>query len=159
MPEKPSRIPSWVMLGFALGALFVLALPRRAAKPVLEEAAVPVSQAAPAAPPRVSTIEAVFAAWGKYAVWDNDLTQVALWSGETKSFSDCFEVLRMGDALYFRSIPRLTHPILTHGVTGDSPLQYTETEAQRQIWLRARMDENWRVMNQPAAPALAPPKG
>ena len=152
-PEKPSRIPSWAMLGF------VLALPRRASKPQAEEPVQAVPLAAPLAPPRLTTIEAVFAAWGKYAVWDGDLTQVALWSAETKNFSDCFEVFRAGDALYFRSIPRLTHPVLTHGVTGDSPLQYTETEAQRQQWLGARMDENWRIMTRPGAPALAPPKG
>ena len=146
------------MLGFLLGALFVLALPHRAPSPPVEvaPAAAPVP---PPAPAPLTTIEAVFAAWGKYAVWDGDLTQVALWDSATQSFGDCFEVLRVGDALYFRSIPHLTHPVLTHGVGADSPLQYTETEAQRQQWLAARMDENWRIMHQPAAPALAPPKG
>jgi hypothetical protein len=31
LPEKPSQVPSWVTLGFVLGALFVLALPKRPA--------------------------------------------------------------------------------------------------------------------------------
>ena len=109
-PSKPSQIPSWVMLGFVLGAAFVLALPRRREAP-----ASPPSEAGEPAPaikyvvaPHLTTIEAVFAEWGKYAVWDNDVTEVALWNADSKEFSDFYEVVRIGDATYFRSIPRLT---------------------------------------------------
>jgi hypothetical protein len=133
-PSVPrlSKTPSWVTLGFILGALFVWALPR------VEDAASP-----PARPPiavrlerpQATEIEAVFAEWGHFAVWDNDLTEVALWDVDKRSYSICYEVLRNGESLYFRSIPRLTRPVLTHGLHGTMPLQFTETEAMRREWL------------------------
>jgi hypothetical protein len=143
---KPTQTPSWVMLGFVVGVLFMLALPHQA-PPAAAPAAVapPEAEPAPAAPP-VRTIDAVFAVWGKYAVWENDTTEVALWNSGTKDFSDCFEVLRVGDSYYFRSIPQLTRPILRHGVpdAATAPLEFTETTAQKQEWQKEARDENWR---------------
>jgi hypothetical protein len=140
-PPKPSMAPSWMMLGFAFGALFILALPRRPSPPAAPVA--PSSTAAPAArdpaaKPVLTTIENVFAEWGRFAIWENDLTEVALWNSEKQSYSDCYEVLRNGRDFYFRSIPRLTRPILTHGVNASSPLQFTETPASRAEWLREK---------------------
>lgn len=157
--EKPSQIPSWVTLGFVVGALFVLALPRRApvappATPTVEEA--PSAPARPPAAPQVTTIEAVFAAWDQYAVWSNDMTEVALWNAGTKSYSDYYEVLKTANGYYFRSIPGFTRPILTHGVADNSPLQFTETARQRQQWLDDINKENWRALAQGAHDALAP---
>jgi hypothetical protein len=157
--EKPSQVPSWVTLGFLLGALFVLALPRRSPvapppTPVVEEA--PAGPAKPLDPPLVTTIEAVFAAWDQYAVWSNDTTEVALWDSGTKSFSECFEVLRTGNEYYFRSIPSLTRPVLTHGVAENSPLEFTETARQREEWLDAVHKENWKALSAGAIEALAP---
>ncbi len=155
-PAKPSQIPSWAMLGFALGALFVLALPSRRAEPAAAApppAPVPLALAAP----RISTVEAVFSEWGKYASWEHDHTEVALWNAEAGAYADCFEILRVGDRLYFRSIPALTRPVLRHGVSPNSPLQFTESEAQRREWLREASEENWRqigeaLRHKPAAP-------
>ena len=140
-PPKPSMAPSWAMLGFAFGALFILALPRRAEPPVPEIANPPAPAAGarePAAPPRFTTIENVFAEWGRAAVWQNDLTEVALWNSEKKSYADCYEVLRTGEILYFRTIPRLTRPVLTHGVSPNSPLQFTEPQTLRDEWMREK---------------------
>ena len=150
---KPSQAPSWAMLGFALGALFVLALPRRQPQP--EAPAIPRPPVTALAPARMTTIEAVFAQWGKYAMWDRDVTQVALWNSDTGGYTDCFEVVRLGDGDYFRSLPRLGRPLLTHGVPSDSPLAFTETEEQRQEWLKANADENWRSL-QSTLPGAAP---
>jgi hypothetical protein len=155
-PSKPSQVPSWVTLGFALGALFVLALPRRAPAPQEALPAVEPAAPKPAAPRPLSTIEAVFDAWDRYAVWSDDTTEVALWSPETKSFSDCYEVLRVGDAYYFRSILGLTRPVLTHGVAEGSPLQFTETARQRDEWLADVAKENFRELAEGAHEALAP---
>ncbi len=156
--EKPSQIPSWVTLGFVLGALFVLALPKRAPVaaplPVVQEA--PVHGDLPAEPPKMTTIEAVFAAWDKYAVWSNDTTEVALWDAGLKSFSDCYEVVRSGNEYYFRSIPGLTRPVLTHGVVENSPLVFTETARQRSDWLDEVHKENWKALTEGAHDALAP---
>jgi hypothetical protein len=159
VPEKPSEVPSWVTLGFVLGALFVLALPKREQVPPTPQAAVeearPAAERVPEAP-RLTTIEAVFSAWDKYAVWSNDTTEVALWDPATKSFSECYEVIRNGSDYYVRSIPFLTRPLLTHGVPENSPLAFTETARQRQEWLEAVNKETWKALAEGARDALAP---
>ncbi|MFI5358143.1 MAG: hypothetical protein ACHQ4G_12490 [Opitutales bacterium] len=131
--SRLSKTPSWVTLGFVLGALFVWALPRVettvAPPPAGKSFSVQLER------PRATEIEAVFAEWGRFAVWENDLTEVALWDVDKRSYSICYEVLRSGENLYFRSIPRLTRPVLTHGIHVATPLQFTETEAMRREWL------------------------
>ncbi|MDB6170536.1 MAG: hypothetical protein JWM88_3400 [Verrucomicrobia bacterium] len=132
-PPRPSKTPSWVLLGFVIGVLFVWALPRE------------IKQSAPLAPPprtvvlqrpKATDIEAVFSEWGRHAVWEHDLTEVALWDVELKAYSLYYEILRSGDVYYFRSIPKLTRPILTHGVTlRNCPLMFTETQEMRKEWL------------------------
>jgi hypothetical protein len=127
-PAKMSMTPSWVMLGFALGAFFVWALPEPEKKPPPTPA--PVERAPertmPASRlPRLTDVEAVFAQWDRYAIWDDDATEVAYWNEETKSFSNFFEVLRIGDRLFFRSIPKLTRPLIKRGVEAHSPLLFT----------------------------------
>jgi hypothetical protein len=159
-PAKLSKTPSWVMLGFLLGAAFVAALPSPrqpetpAEPPVLPPT--PGRPAEPREPVPLTTIEAVFAEWGSYAVWSDDTTEVTLWNTRERAFSDHYEVRRMGDIHYFRSIPNLTRRVLTHGkILPDSPLQFTETEAQYREWL-----EYGRTERPPAAPprrAVPPP--
>jgi hypothetical protein len=158
-PGKPSQVPSWVALGFVFGALFVVALPRRAAVETGSRPAAVEPAARPAPPadaPRITTVEAVFAAWDRYAVWSEGTTEVALWNTGTKSFSESYEVRKVGDAYYFRSIPSLTRPILTHGVVAESPLQFTETARQREEWLGDVGKENWRAITEGARQSLAP---
>jgi hypothetical protein len=145
------------MLGFVLGALFVIALPRRHPESPPPPAAEP-ARPPPAArqPPRLTTAEAVFTEWARYAVWENDRTEVAIWNAETGDYTDCFEVLRSGDGYYFRSISRLTRPVLTHGVRPDSPLRFTETEEQRQEWLGQKAQEDWRALGEAMHPKSEP---
>jgi hypothetical protein len=150
-PAKPSQIPSWVTLGFILGALFVLAWPRRSAdapeaRPTA--GAGEPKQAAAAAAPKMATIDAVFQAWGGGAVWSDGTTEVALWSPETRSYSDFYEVVKVDGEFYYRPIPALTRPILTHGVLENSPLQFTETERQREEWLGEVRKENWKAFTE-----------
>jgi hypothetical protein len=122
---KPSQIPSWVSLGFALGALFVMALPRHSG-PDMPEAVPPEPVLRAVTPSRVSTIEAVFADWGKYALWSGAVTEVGLWNPETKSYSDFFEVVKVGDNLFFRSIPSLTRPVAKVEAPVECPLEFAE---------------------------------
>lgn len=165
---KLSSTPSWVMLGFVLGALFVWLLPsrespRRQDKP---EAAQPPSAPAkaksapkPSAPPkqaRLTDVEAVFFAYGDFAVWDANKTEIAVWNAERKSYADFYEVLRHEGDLYFRSIPQLTRPVLTHGTKTDLPLLYTETQEMRERWLETRRQLVPGVRAQP--PVQEPPK-
>ena len=69
-------------------------------------AAEPAAKREPREPPQLTTIEAVFATWGKNAVWSDDITEVALWNDRDKAYSDFYEVRRYGGAYYFRTIPR-----------------------------------------------------
>jgi hypothetical protein len=140
--SRPSQIPSWMMLGFILGALFVLALPSRTPPPPPAPAPVPVIEPAPPpTPQRLTTIEAVFAQWGRHAVWENDMTEVGLWDTATKEFSDCYEVIRSGDEYYFRSIPHLTRPVIAPVVSSDCPLQFTESEDHRLARVKGEEEE------------------
>ena len=162
-PSQLSKIPSWISLGFVLGALFVWALPEP--ERAVPEPAPPVEaemEARPAirsGPAPLSDIEVVFAEWGRHAIWEHDLSEVALWDIETKSFSRYYEVLRTGDNYYFRTIDRLTRPILTHGVKVDGPLLYTETEAMRAEWLQEKRQEDWKMIREsnPLRESLSPP--
>lgn len=126
--SKLSKTPSWIMLGFVLGALFVLTLPRKSSAPVapprVERPAAPVAPT-PLTVEHAIYFESIFAELGQSAIWQDDVTEVAFWNSERRDFSDCFEVLRMGDKFYFRSIPRLTRPVPTEGVGPDSPFRFT----------------------------------
>ncbi len=156
---RPSPTPSWVMLGFLLGALFVWSLPRRPVVPVAPPVVEKKPEPPPSAPavPRVAAIEAVFEEWGQFAVWENDTTEVALWNPQANAYTDCFEVLRTSDHNYFRSIPRLTRPVLTHGVKENSPLQFTETPARHQEWLDEVHKENFRTFSGAVRDTFNPP--
>jgi hypothetical protein len=156
-PAKMSKTPSWVMLGFFLGAAFVWTFKRDAVKPVamVPSAATvtewPKSVLVP--PPSLTTIEAVFADWGKHAVWEDNVTEVAMWRSETNSFSDFYEVRKVGDVLYFRSIAKLTRLVIRHGVPlPQSPLQFTETEAQYREWLEHGRVERPKDAPRPSVP-------
>lgn len=139
-----------------LGALFVWMIARDEPLPraVSNIATVAVLPPAPRVQADLTEIEAVFAERGGAAVWENDLTEVALWSGATKSFARFYEILRSGGNYYYRPIDRLTRPVLSHGISADSPLQFTETEATRQQWLRENAEENWKAI---AGSLKAPP--
>jgi hypothetical protein len=88
-------------------------------------------------PSPLTTIEAVFDEWKEHAVWENNLTEVALWRPETGAYSECYEVRRVNGTLYFRSIPRLTRRIVRSGtpLPTNTPLQFTESEAHYLAWL------------------------
>ena len=148
-PARPrlSSTPSWVMLGFILGALFVFLLPpsfkgvRPAAKPgpatlALKAKAVP----RPATPERLTEVEAVFAMWGTHAIWDDNRTEIAMWDRTTNAFTDYYEVIRVDGALYFRSIPELTRPLLEDSTHSECPLLFTESKRMHDQWLRHRAD-------------------
>lgn len=128
--SKLSKTPSWIMLGFALGALFVIALPPLTEDKPRPEPPKPVEQPkAEPAPPQLTTIEAVFddPRWREYVHWWNDTTEVALWNNGTREFSDYYEVRRIDGVYYFRSLPSLSRPLvnLKPPPPTDCPLRFT----------------------------------
>lgn len=126
--SKLSKTPSWIMLGFVLGALFMIALPED--KPVAPppKRIEPPKPATPA-PSQIAEVQAVFEdpRWKEFIVWADDTTEVAFWNQGTKEFSDLFEVRRAAGANYFRSISALTRPWAKHRLTlpDDCPLRFT----------------------------------
>lgn len=151
-----SKTPSWIMLGFLLGAAFVAALPPLRKPPPEPPTVRPTPVPAPPAPrvtPVLTTIEAVFAEWGRFAVWSDQLTEVAMWNSQDRAFTDFYEVRRIDGVFYFRSIPSLTRRLISRGrPMPDSPLRFTETEEQYQEW-RMHGRSEWRADALPAAPA------
>jgi len=177
--KQLSKTPSWVMLGFVLGAAAVLSLPRSPevvyVREDAQESLPPTALAHPsplvAAPqqePDFTIVEAVFSEWQNYAVWDGDVTEIALWDSEVGRYARFYEVLRAagsgggaggaGGAItfYYRSIPVLTRPVLTHGVSASAPLLFTEPDALRQAWLRQHDEATWSAIQESIRNLSAP---
>ena len=133
--SRLSKTPSWITLGFLLGALFVWTLPREEKSTAAAVSPEVPPQVVQLERPKLTEVEAVFAEWERYAVWKNHVTQIAMWDTEKRSFSLFYEVLRQNGEYYFRSIPELTRPLLTRGVPAEAPLQFAETEESRRAWI------------------------
>lgn len=146
MPTPSSKAPYWLTLGFAAGLGFgwlvhrsepqktaVTARPQLSAKPEVR----PVSQQDAGT---LAGVEKTFWRWGGYAVWENNVTEIALWSVQTKRRSDFYEVRRSGGAFYFRTLVRLTRPLLDHGARSDEPVAFTETQAMHDDFHRQHSD-------------------
>lgn len=160
--SKMSKTPSWIMLGFLLGAVFVAALPPLRKKPAPETVALkaiePGRPAAPREPGPLTTIEYVFAEWDKHAVWSDDVTEVAMWNIGEKAYSDFYEVRRIGGVFYFRTIPRLTRRVIARGKhLSESPLQFTESEEQYREWQTYGRSERPPEREAPAPPRSVSP--
>ena len=164
---KMSKTPSWVMLGFCVGAIFVYAMMRQD-----QATAPPTVSVHVVGPPRpvepreampLSTIEAVFEVWKEHVVWFDQTAEVALWNSKELAYSEFYEVRRIGDIHYFRSIPKLTRRIVRHGKElPDSPLQFTETEEQYREWrehgrTERRVERELRPVGS-SLPNIAPPR-
>ena len=81
-------------------------------------------------------VEQVFGRWGGYVVWENDVTEIAVWSVQDQRYDDYYEVRRSGGEFYFRSLARLTRPVIDHGVRAMSPIEFTETQALHDYFYR-----------------------
>jgi len=161
-PAKMSKAPSWVMLGFLLGMAAVWGYRRSEVKPPVPGVTLTEwPRAARVEPSPLTTIETLFNEWSKHAVWSGDVTEVAMWRSETRGFTEFYEVRRVGEELYFRSMPKLTRPIIRHGVPlpAEVPLQFTETQEQYREWLEhGRFERQKEPTVQPTlfGPALVP---
>lgn len=132
-----SKVPSWIMLGFLIGGLFVFLLRREylARTPVepplssqsVEGVVVPKEPSLTEMKgfPSLVAIENVWDEWGSHAIWADGTTEFALWNTRTEGFTDFFEAVAQEGQVYFRSIPKLTRPIADRGLGKESPLLFT----------------------------------
>lgn len=132
---KMSKTPSWIMLGFVLGALAAAAFLRQPSGPAPvappPAAVTPPEPEKPRLPQPLSKIEVVFELYGKEALWDrNETTEVGLFDFEANRIADFYEIRRMEGKLFFRTIPELTRRVVTEKTDPTNPLQFTETEEQ-----------------------------
>lgn len=158
--EKLSKTPSWIMVGFIVGALFAYGVQREVDRRNQSQPPAPPPPAPVKAVPQksvaaikdrasLSAIENLFLQYESHAVWRNDITEFALWSAEINKFVECFEVMRSGEYYYFRTIPHLTRPVIRHNVDPDLPLRFTEPEdvqlnrlQQQPAWLPPTTEPN-----------------
>lgn len=128
------------MVGAVVGAILALAAKeqidaRNASRVALLTAAAVTPTPTPTPRPPASKhhaslfeYEDIFQRWEEKAVWEHDLTQVAFWDPTTNKYTEYVEVLRNGDEFYFRSLPKLTWPLVDVGVAPDQPLLFAEPE-------------------------------
>lgn len=173
MAAGNNRGPVWMTLGFALGLGFAgIFLRSKSPAPVPAVPSAPPAKAnAPGQPmqvvpnlPRDATtlgeVEVQFRTWGGYAIWRNNVTQFALWNGQTDSHSDFYEVRRANRIYYFRTLPREDWPLIDHGELVRCPLWFAETREMRDAYYREHPEEKpgppiWRSLG-PRAPLLPP---
>ncbi len=146
------------MLGFVLGALTVIGFRKERASPPVTTPPAQVAAAAQSVDkgkskesgeqrsvtsvqnrPSLDVIEAVFAVWGGYAIWEDEVTEVALWNSLTNDFTDYFEVLRTSSGYFYRSIIGLRRPWTDARPPRESPLRFTEPLEHRRARLEGRL--------------------
>ncbi|MGC4074531.1 MAG: hypothetical protein QM760_18935 [Nibricoccus sp.] len=162
--EKLSKTPSWIMVGFVIGCVFAYIVNREVERrgqgtvpgPVASSRPAPApAPAVPETPPAMrlsqNEVDAMFHQVSENAVWENDLTQIAVWNPLTKKFSDLVEVMRSGEYFYYRPLTHLTRPLITAEAGEGVLILFTETEAAR-----AKRLEPIPPVFRPAPPKLSP---
>ena len=148
MPDpRRSLAHLWLTLGFSAGLAFGWAAFRNATPPA---AAAPVAPKAPIAAPErtegpvnagtLRSVEQMFERWGGYAVWEDDVTEIAAWDAHRKRHTDFYEVRRHDGKFYFRSLTALARPIVDHGINATIPLAFTEPQWMRDQFYREHPD-------------------
>lgn len=146
---RRSLAPFWLTLGFTAGLAFGWAAfhdetPRAVAAPV-------APKTAPAAPDRVEipvnadtlrAVEQTFERWGGYAIWENEVTEFAVWDAQHQRHTDFYEVRRHDGKFFFRSLAALTRPLIDHGVMATMPIAFTEPQWMRDQFYQENPDYN-----------------
>jgi hypothetical protein len=148
------------MVGFVLGCVFAYALDRELEKRRPPAPVPPEKTPAAPVPPELqpsamrlsqNEVDAIFRQFAEGAVWENDITEVAVWNPEVKKFSDLVEVMRSGGYFYYRPILQLTRPLISVDPAPGVLLLYTEPERVREERLKSI-----HPVFRPAPPKLAP---
>ncbi len=139
MASKASSVPLWLTVGFLAGLGFAWAYLRGDQPAPPQPAAVSAGEAPTqqADAGTLASVEQYFQRWGGYAVWADDVTEIAVWNPRRHAHSDFYEVRYVLGRYYFRTVPRLFRPLVDHGVRTRIPLQFTETQDMHDAFHRA----------------------
>jgi len=121
-------------VGFGLGALLFRSAPEKvvpASRSI--EVEPPIEVPRPTASGTLKAAEELFERWGGYAIWEDDVTEIALWNHARQRHADFYEVRRANGEFYFRTLKALTRPLIDHGPRGRLPIVFTEPQ-----WMRDR---------------------
>lgn len=142
--ESLSKTPSWIMLGAVIGAAagwsvkdYQISREREATEAQARATAAAAAKPAPAPAPvpkpeptelSLSDMEAIFEKWQDKAMWRNELTEVVFWDRVSNQYKFPVEVQRNGDQYFYRTIPKLTRPLMEGYVPNDSPIKFTNPD-------------------------------
>ena len=136
--------PTWLATGLFLGCLMGWCL-FRTAPAAAPRVAVARPAPAPAVPATLSTlaeVENLFRLWGGYAVWEDDLTEIIVLRVQLgRLHPEYFQVVRVGRGFYFRTLSRLTRPLIDHGELARCPLAFTEPQWMHEQYYREHAGE------------------
>ena len=134
--------PTWLATGLFLGCLLGWYLFRPAAAPQ-ESAGRPAPAAAvPATLSTLAEVENLFRLWGGYAVWEDDLTEIVVLRFQLGRLQpEYYQVVRVGRGFYFRTLSRLTRPLIDHGELARCPLAFTEPWRMHEKYYRDHAGE------------------
>ena len=140
--ESLSKTPSWIMLGVIIGSIVTVTVQKHWGGRNDESPPIPAPAAGPAGetskePAITNThlslfaMETLFQQYQENVVWRHEIKEVVFWNPFTDQYSEYVEVLRNGEDFYFRSIPRLTRPIIEELMDPNVPMRFTEPESVR----------------------------
>lgn len=167
MASTPRNLaPIWITLGFAAGAVFSWLVSGESPSKVRETPPSELkSEPAPPATISLVALEQNFRRWGGYAVWEDDWTEFAAREARPDRPLLFVQVRRANGNFYFRTIPKLTRPVIDHGPRTNLPFAFTEPAWMREAFYRDNPDYDRNqepfVELPPRAPerfALPPPR-
>src|SRR5439155_5147300 len=106
-------------------------------------------------PVPLATVGAIFEQWRSFAVWrDDDTTEIEVWNFDTRDFSDCYEVRRIGEMYYYRPIPRLTRERVNYGANlpEQAPIRFAGAASRPRVSAPTQP-----APTTPVTPAFSPP--
>jgi hypothetical protein len=128
-PARMSKVPSWISVGFVIGALVGWTVREPKPAPPPQTRIVEVTRPDPH-PIKISTVEAIFEEWRQFAAWrDDDTTEIEIFNTDTNQH-DAYEVRRVDDRFYFRTLPRLTRKLIDYGdkLPPNAPIRFAGVE-------------------------------
>ena len=131
MTAKISIAPLWLILGLAAGLLagWIIFGSRETAKIAVVDQM--PAEGEEQGPVTLAAAERLFQKWGGYAVWENDITQLAVWNVRKHEHADFYEVYRVRGRFFFRSLQQLNWVLIDHGHKVVEPIWFAEPVAAR----------------------------